>query len=143
MKRVRTSIAFALFCGAVFSAPAARAEDTTPAQAPATAPDNTKINTRDRGSATTAAGDQKGHRSDLETTRQVRRLVAKDKALSTYAHNVKIITKEGIVTLRGPVRSQEEKDAIKSKAAQVAGEANVVDKLEIKNAKSATSLKGN
>jgi hyperosmotically inducible protein len=56
----------------------------------------------------------------------------KDKTLSSYAHNVKIITQNGQVTLKGPVRSDDEKRAIEAKAAQIAGEDKVTSELDIK-----------
>jgi osmotically-inducible protein OsmY len=57
----------------------------------------------------------------------------KDKSLSTYAHNVKIITQNGQVTLRGPVRSEEEKRAVEAKAAEVAGDNKVTSELDVKS----------
>ena len=56
----------------------------------------------------------------------------KDKSLSTYAHNVKIISQNGMVTLKGPVRSEEEKKSIEAKANQVAGEGKVTSELDVK-----------
>jgi len=58
--------------------------------------------------------------------------VIKDKSLSTYAHNIKIITQNGQVTLKGPVRSEDEKRAIEAKATEVAGENKVTSELNIK-----------
>ena len=55
-----------------------------------------------------------------------------DKSLSSYAHNVKIITQDGMVTLKGPVRSEEDKRAIEAKAKEVAGEDKVTSELEVK-----------
>lgn len=65
---------------------------------------------------------------------QIRKSVLDDKALSTYAHNVKIIAKAGKVTLKGPVRSEEEKRTIEQKAAEVAGAGNVTNEITIKPA---------
>lgn len=90
------------------------------AQEPATQPDNTKMNQNERASSK-IADQQKNNQSDLELTRQIRRAIVQDKSLSTYAHNVKIVTQGGMVTLKGPVKSEEEKAAIEQKAAQVAG----------------------
>jgi hyperosmotically inducible protein len=64
-------------------------------------------------------------------TRGIRKSIMSDKSLSTYAHNVKIITQNGKVTLRGPVRSDEEKANIESKAAAVAGQENVTSRIEV------------
>jgi hyperosmotically inducible protein len=90
-------------------------------QAPAAAPDNTKTNQRDRNSNEPTADQQKSNKSDREMTRAVRRALVKDKSLSTYAHNVKVITQNGVVTLKGPVRTQEEKQSVEAKAAEVVG----------------------
>ncbi len=91
------------------------------------APDNTKVN---RAEAPTAQQQTNG-RSDVETSKQIRQSVVGDKNLSTYAHNVKIITRNGQVTLKGPVRTTEEKAAIEAKAAEVAGASNVVNQLTV------------
>jgi hyperosmotically inducible protein len=87
------------------------------------AADNTKVNARDQGQPATTADQQKENRSDVELTQQIRRELMKDKGLSTYAHNVKIVTENGVVTLRGPVRTDEEKKTIEAKAAEVSGKA--------------------
>src|SRR5258708_23142791 len=75
-------------------------------------PDNTKVNQRDRNANEPTADQQKENRSDRDITQQVRQALLKDKSLSTYAHNVKVITQNGMVTLKGPVRSEEEKKAV-------------------------------
>jgi len=91
--------------------------------------DNTKMNERDRNPNEPTADRQKDNRSDRELTQQVRKAIVKDKSLSTYAHNVKVITQNGMVTLKGPVRSEEEKKAIEAKAAEVAGQDKVTNQL--------------
>ena len=101
-------------------------------QQPVPAPDNTKINERDRSANEPTADQQKDNRSDRDITQQIRQSIMKDKSLSTYAHNVKIIARNGQVTLKGPVRSEEEKKAIEAKAAQVAGENKVTSELNVK-----------
>ena len=58
-----------------------------------------------------------------------------DKSLSTYAHNVKIVSQHGKVTLKGPVRSAEEKKTIADKATEVAGAGNVTDQMTVKSEK--------
>ena len=93
------------------------------------APDNTKTNKSD--SAKPTAGDQKQNSKDVEITRQIRKLVTDDKALSTYAKNVKIVTLDGSVTLSGPVRSEAEKKSVEAKAAQVAGSGHVKNEILI------------
>lgn len=97
-----------------------------------TAPDNTKVNERDRSKDEVTADQQKDNRSDREITQQIRQSIMKDKSLSTYAHNVKIITQSGQVTLKGPVRSDDEKRSVEAKATEVAGEKNVTSELHIK-----------
>jgi hyperosmotically inducible protein len=83
--------------------------------------DNTKINQRDRSTAATTADQQKENKSDRELAKQIRRAIVQDKSLSTYAHNIKVVSENGTVTLKGPVRSEEEKKAIEAKAAEIAG----------------------
>jgi hyperosmotically inducible periplasmic protein len=99
---------------------------------PAQNADNTKVNTRDRADGSPTADQQKESQSDREITRQIRQSVVKDDSLSTYAHNVKIITQDGHVTLKGPVRSDEEKRAIQAKATEIAGKDKVTNELDIK-----------
>jgi hyperosmotically inducible protein len=104
-----------------------------PAQEPA-APqaDNTKVNQRDRNSNESTADQQKENRSDRDITQQIRKAIVKDKSLSSYAHNVKVITQNGMVTLKGPVRSEDEKMAVTVKAAEVAGQDKVTNQLDVK-----------
>ena len=96
------------------------------------APDNTKVNERDRSKDEPTADQQKENRSDRDITQQIRQSIMKDKSLSTYAHNIKIITENGQVTLKGPVRSEEEKKTVEAKATEVAGENKVTSQLDIK-----------
>jgi hyperosmotically inducible periplasmic protein len=91
------------------------------AQQQPASPDNTQMNQTDRNPTSPTADQQQENSSDLQLTRQIRRALVKDKSLSTYGHNVKVITQQGMVTLRGPVRSEEEKQEIETKAAQIAG----------------------
>jgi hyperosmotically inducible periplasmic protein len=94
-------------------------------QAPATSgqepADNTKVNQRDRDQNEPTADQQKENGSDRALAQQVRRALVKDKSLSTYAHNIKVIAQNGVVTLKGPVHSDQEKQAIEAKAAEAAG----------------------
>lgn len=69
--------------------------------------------------------------SDLDLTKRIRRALAADKSLSTYARNVKIITSGGKVALTGPVRTVEEKKAVEAKAAEIAGGEHVVSQLSV------------
>jgi osmotically-inducible protein OsmY len=107
--------------------------DQQPAPQTASPADNTKMNERDRNANEPTADRQKDNRSDREITQQVRKAIVKDKSLSTYAHNVKVITQNGMVTLKGPVRSEEEKKAIEAKAAEVAGQEKVTNQLDVKS----------
>jgi len=97
------------------------------------------VNKRDQNSGQPTADKQKG-RSDADITREIRRAITGDKAMSTYARNVKIVTQNGDVTLRGPVRSEEEKKNIEAKAAEVAGPTHVKNEIDIA-AKEATGKK--
>jgi hyperosmotically inducible periplasmic protein len=82
---------------------------------------------------TNTADQQSENSSDRMTTKKIRQAVMADKSLSTYAHNVKIITQNGVVTLKGPVNSDEEKQSIASKAEEIVGSADKVnDRLTVK-----------
>jgi len=95
------------------------------------APDNTKTNQGDANKGAATADQQKMNAADRNITKEIRNSIMKDKSLSTYAHNIKIITQDGKVTLKGPVRSEDEKAAIESKAVAIAGANNVTDQLEV------------
>ncbi len=96
------------------------------------APDNTKMNQGDQNPNQTTADQQQNNRSDLDITRQIRKAIEADKNFSTYAHNVKIVTRNGQVTLKGPVRSEDEKQAVEQKATEVAGSGKVNNELTVK-----------
>ena len=98
---------------------------------PAQNPDNTKTNQRDRSKAEPTADQQKENGGDRELARKVRQSVVNDKSLSTYAHNVKVITQNGQVTLAGPVRSEEGKKLVEAAAAGIAGADKVTSQLQI------------
>jgi len=95
------------------------------------APDNTKTNQGDANKGAATADQQKMNAADRNITKEIRSSIIKDKSLSTYAHNIKIITQDGKVTLKGPVRSEDEKASIESKAVAIAGANNVTDQLEV------------
>jgi osmotically-inducible protein OsmY len=99
-----------------------------------TQPDNTKVNKQDRAQGAVTADQQNNDRGDRDLTQQIRKSVMADKSLSGYAHNVKIITQNGTVTLKGPVRSDDEKKSIVAKAEAVAGQGKVTDELSVKSA---------
>ena len=104
-------------------------EPTSQQVAPAV--DNTKVNERDRSKDELTADQQKENRSDRDITQQIRQSLMKDKTLSTYAHNVKVIAQDGQVTLKGPVRSDDEKRAVEAKAAEVAGAGKVTNEMSV------------
>ena len=98
--------------------------------------DNSATNKDDRKAGAVTADQQKNNQSDLETSRQIRRAIMADKSLSTYAHNIKIVTQQGKVTLRGPVRTEAEKETVQAKATEVAGAANVTSAITVVPTKS-------
>jgi hyperosmotically inducible protein len=93
--------------------------------------DNTKTNQRDKDKTSPTADEQKMNPMDRDITKKIRMAIHNDKSLSTYAHNIKIISRDGKVTLRGPVRSEDEKNNIAAKAAAVAGDGNVDSQLDV------------
>lgn len=105
-----------------------QAQETPPA------PDNTKTNQRDSSKAAPTADQAKNTTNDRETMQKIRKAIMADKGLSTYAHNVKIIAQGGKVTLKGPVRSEEEKTNVEQKATEVAGAGNVTNEITVKPA---------
>jgi len=111
-----------VFCASLMAAPITGKQD------PQTPPDNTKQN-KDQTNPT--ADQQKMDPADRAITQKIRKAIHEDNTLSVYGHNIKIITRDGKVTLRGPVRSQEDKSNIEAKAVAVAGQENVTDQLEI------------
>lgn len=104
----------------------------TPPPSTTPAPDNTEKNKADRDANTKTPFDQKENSSDVKITAEIRRAILAESGMSTDAQNCKIITENGVVTLRGPVRDQAEKDLIDSKAKAVAGVTRVDNQLEIK-----------
>jgi len=119
MKNKLRNIACLLVVGCMVGLTTLVAQEPTDKTAPA--PDNTRVNERDNNQAATTADQQSNEKTDREITQQIRKALINDKSLSTYAHNVKIVTQNGVVTLKGPVRSDEEKNAIEAKAAEVSG----------------------
>src|SRR4029450_5217802 len=103
----------------------------TPQSSAAVEADNSGRNVRDRNDATKTAEDQSENEADRTITQNIRKTINSDESLSTNAKNVKIITNDGIVTLRGPVKSEKEKVDIEAKAKQVSGVKRVDNQLEI------------
>ena len=104
-----------------------RATESTPPAA-----DNTARNVRDRNDGAKTPLDQGNNDRDLRITQEIRKAVTDDPELSFDARNVKIITVDSIVTLRGPVEDDDEKAAIAEKAQRVAGVARVDNQLDVK-----------
>ena len=111
--------------------PSPMAQSPAPATAPGE-PDNTRVNKRDRAPNAPTPMDQSNADSDVKITQQIRKAVMADGSLSFTAKNVKIITASGKVTLRGPVKTEEERRNIEASARKVAGDGNVDDQLEVK-----------
>ena len=108
------------------------ATTTAPPSANSTATDrdNTGVNVRDRSDAAKTPIDQNENQKDINITAEIRKRVV-DTKMSVNAQNVKIITQDGKVTLRGPVKSEEEKSQIEKMAHEVAGSGNVDNQLEV------------
>ena len=100
--------------------------------APSTSPDNTQSNLADQKAENpTSADQQKNNSSDIQTTRAIRQALMHDNNLSTYAHNVKVITQNGEVTLKGPVKTAEERDEVQAKAGEIAGPEKVTNQITV------------
>jgi len=95
-------------------------------------PDNSKTNQADRAKGAVTADQQAENQADRDLAKKIRKSITDDKNLSTYAHNIKVIARGGTVTLRGPVRTGDEKTAIEAKAVEIAGAANVKNELTVK-----------
>lgn len=93
--------------------------------------DNTGTNVRDRDGMTKTSGDQSDSSEDLTITQEIRRSLMEDNSLSTNGKNIKIITINRVVTLRGPVNSPKEKEAIENMAKKIKGVKNVESYLEV------------
>jgi hyperosmotically inducible periplasmic protein len=134
--KIRTALFAALVVGSgwgVVGPQQAGAQQTSAQQTTDQTPqaDNTRMNQQDRNPNEATADQQKVDRSDREITQQIRKSITSDKSLSTYGHNVKVITQNGMVTLKGPVRSEEEKKAVEAKAAEVAGADKVTNEIDV------------
>ena len=112
-----------VFCLSLMATPISLHQDSQQ-----TPPDNTKTN---KDQASPNADQQKRNATDSAITHRIRKAIHEDASLSTYAHNIKIITQDGKVTLRGPVRSEDEKSNLEAKAVSVAGKENVTNQLEV------------
>jgi hyperosmotically inducible periplasmic protein len=115
-----------LACLSALSVAALAAEDEK------TNPDNTATNERDRSGETQTSGDQSNSSPDLKITQAIRQALMKDGELSTTAKNIKIITANGQVTLRGPVKTAQEKSKIDQLARSAASGAKIENQLDVK-----------
>ena len=133
LKSIGILSAAALFAIAqpCFAADDNLSQTNPPASSKSRDADNTGRNVRDRSDSTLTPGDQGNSKEDIQTTRQIRRALTSNKQLSTTAKNIKIITVNGKVTLRGPVNNADEKKAIEA-AAKKAGGQDIDNQLEIK-----------
>ncbi len=102
-------------------------------------PDNTKTNKMDHADGAMTADQQKMNSSDRELTQKIRKAIMADKKLSTYAHNAKVIARDGMVTLKGPVRSDAEKSTLETLAAEAAGAGKVTNQLTVAPKKTKTN----
>ena len=121
-----------LFCISTLTL-SAYAEDKEATGQPAV--DNTATNARDKSSDTLTSGDQSNSPEDIKITAAIRRAIVADKSLTMTAKNVKIITADGVVTLRGPVKTDAEKTKIAALATKEAGQTPVDNQLEVKESK--------
>jgi len=128
---MKTVLILPLIVMGLVGSPGLAQPDDTRTPSAQTAPDNTGKNVRDRDDKTLTPLDQSESEADRTLTQRIRQAVVEDDSLSTNAKNVKIITVNGRVTLRGPVTSKQEKAAIATKAQQLAGADKVDDQLEI------------
>jgi osmotically-inducible protein OsmY len=95
-------------------------------------PDNTATNERDRSGETKTSGDQSNSSADSKTTQAIRQALMKDGELSMTAKNIKVITANGHVTLRGPVKTAQEKAKIDQLAKSSAGGVQIDNQLDVK-----------
>ncbi len=102
--------------------------ETKPSNYP---PDNTGRNTRDVQGGPLTPEDQSNKQADLDLTQEIRKAITSDSSLSVNAQNIKIMTVNGVTTLRGPVKTNQEKDQIYTKAKAVAGVKQVINQLEV------------
>jgi osmotically-inducible protein OsmY len=123
MKNTVLLLTFAVLFGA--AGPIKAQDKGTPA-------DNTQVNKRDRKTGAVTADQQKENSSDRELTASIRKALMGNKELSTYAHNVKVVTRNGMVTLKGPVRSEDEKKAVEAKASEIAGAGKVKSMISVR-----------
>ena len=126
-------VMFTLTGSLIMMAGPVRAEqDTAFYLAANSALENTERNVRDKGNTTLTPEDQKETKKDIKITSKIRQTVVRDKSLSVDAQNVKIIARNGVVTLRGPVANEAEKMKLQQITQQTKGVVQVDNQLENK-----------
>jgi hyperosmotically inducible protein len=134
-KQLLTLLAASILCAGAQTA--LSQSTTTPMTTPESADrssvpaDNSKSNKVDPSNSTATADAQMNDSSDISITERIRKSLMADKSLSTYAHNVKVVTVNGHVTLNGVVRSELERTTVETKAVSVVGQGSVVNDLKI------------
>jgi len=124
---------FAFTCGLLLTAGAVRADHTAGLYLAAdSALENTEVNARDKANTTLTPEDQKETKKDIRITAHIRKVVVNNKSLSMDAHNAKIITRNGVVTLRGPVESAAESMKVEKITKHTRGVVRIDNQLEIK-----------
>ena len=126
MKLINRILASALLLGGVVCSSSPVLAQQSPA------PDNTKVNERDRAKNQPTADQAKENVTDRDLMQRIRKAIMADKTLSTYGKNVKVIAQHGKVTLKGPVHTEDERKNIEAKAVEVAGASNVTNQLTVK-----------
>lgn len=116
------------------AAPLAVAADNTTSKVPAdVAPDNSKVNKRDRHPNELTADQQTSNKADVELIRNIRRSLTADNSLSVNAQNVKIISQSGRVILKGPVKNADEKATVERIASDIVGRDRIASELSVTN----------
>ncbi len=124
-------VMIAIACAALAACDKNPTDTTTTTAATGTAVDNTKVNDRDKDALTLTPLDQKNNAADTQITAQVRKMLMADDTLSTDAKNVKVITQDANVVLRGPVKTDAEKAAVGTRAGLVTGVKHVENDLDV------------
>ena len=130
---VKCKIVMAAAIAGVLCAPIAFAQEHAHQSVAGTAADNTQVNKRDRSGATVKPTDQPNNQTDIDLAAAVRSAIVKDDSLSMMAHNVKLVAANGVVTLRGPVKTNQEKATIGKIVGAVHGVSRVDNKLDVKH----------
>jgi len=124
-------LAASLLCLGARASLSQSTSDVPPSDQTAVPADNTRSNSTDPSNRSATADSQSNDKGDLTITQSIRKSLMADDSLSTYAHNVKVVTVNGHVTLNGVVRSDQEKTNVEAKAASVVGQGNVVNDLKV------------